>query len=58
MAEWLKPREVAAVLRLDHKTVKNIPATDLPYWRVNERGDRRYDPDDVRAYIERRMVRV
>lgn len=54
---WLNPKEVAAYLDLHHHTVKRIPASELPYWRSTQRGDRKYNQRDVIAYIERRMVR-
>jgi hypothetical protein len=53
----LSAREVGELLRLSRDVVKGIPAADLPYFTANERGDRRYRPEDVRAYIERRSVR-
>jgi hypothetical protein len=53
----LTSREVAAWLGVHPNTVKRIPPTDLPYFRVGARGDRRYRVDDVCAYIERRTTR-
>lgn len=52
----LRPKEVAAILGLHWQTVKSIPSTDLPYTRVNERGDRRYQRTDVEAYLAARRV--
>lgn len=54
---WLTATEAAEALGLHNNTVKKIPPGDLPYMRVNARGDRKYARDDVAAYIERRMVR-
>jgi hypothetical protein len=52
----LRPKEVAAILGLHWQTVKSIPASDLPYTRVNSRGDRRYTRADVEAYLAARRV--
>jgi excisionase family DNA binding protein len=51
----LKPREVSEWLGIHVNTVKRMSDRgELPYFRVGLRGDRRYRPADVRAYIERR----
>lgn len=52
----LRPRDVATILGLHWQTVKSIPSADLPYTRVNARGDRRYQRADVEAYLARRRV--
>jgi hypothetical protein len=48
---------VSIFLGIHNNTVKKIPASELPYFRVGARGDRRYLPSDVDAYIDRHMVR-
>jgi len=53
----LSAAEVAERLGLAQPSVKRIPSDELPYFRATSRGDRRYLPKDVQAYIERRMVR-
>jgi hypothetical protein len=54
---WLSVREVAWLVGTSVRPVKHIPSTELPYFRSNDRGDRKYRRADVRDYIERRMVR-
>jgi hypothetical protein len=49
-------REVALLLGVHPNTVKRIPPDTLPYFTVTARGDRRYQRDDVRAYIRSRRV--
>lgn len=55
--ELLRVREVSRHLGVHVNTVKRIPPRDLPYMRVNRRGDRRYHPKDLQAYIDRRTVK-
>lgn len=55
--KWLTANEVAVMLDIHNNTAKRISPTELPYFRVTTRGDRRYRIEDVEAYIERRMVR-
>jgi len=50
---WLRTRDVAALLGLHHNRVRRIDPELLPFTRVVERGDRRYRPEDVDAYVER-----
>jgi excisionase family DNA binding protein len=52
----LRAREVGELLGLHRDTVKAIPETELPFVRVNARGDRRYSRSDVETYIARRRV--
>jgi len=52
----LRAREVALLLGLHPHTVKRVDPEELPYFTVCPRGDRRYLPSDVRAYVERRSV--
>ena len=53
----LTAHEVARHLSIHVNTVKRIPPAQLPFFRVGERGDRRYLLDDVYDYIARRTVR-
>lgn len=53
----MTPQQVARKLGVHVNTVKRLPPEELPYFRVTTRGDRRYRPEDVDAFIERRMVR-
>lgn len=50
--------EVALLLGTHVNTVKRIDPGALPYFRVGARGDRRYQRDDVRAYIDARAERT
>jgi hypothetical protein len=52
----LSAREVARLLGIHVNTVKRIPPEALPYFAFGARGDRRYQRDDVRAYIYDRRV--
>lgn len=52
----LTAREVGEILGLSRESVKAIRPDDLPFFRANERGDRRYTRADVEAYIARRRV--
>ena len=53
----LTAREIAQALSVHVNTMKRIPSCDLPYTRVGSRGDRRYHPEDVQSYIDRRTVK-
>lgn len=47
-------REVAAALHLHVNTVVRLgDRGELPFYRVCRRGDRRYHPADVMAFLER-----
>lgn len=50
----LKALEVAELLGIHVNTVKKLRPEVLPYFRVGTRGDRRYWPEDVQAYIKQR----
>ena len=51
-------RQVAAALGIHYNTVKNLGDRGaLHFVRVSTRGDRRYDPDDVAAYLDRMTAR-
>lgn len=53
----LTTRDVARLLRVHPNTVKRwTDRGDIRVIRLNERGDRRYDPEDVRAFIEQRRA--
>ena len=54
---WLSAHDAASYLGIHQNTLRRIPATDLPYFLLNPRGDRRYSPVDLDAYIKQRMVR-
>jgi DNA-binding transcriptional MerR regulator len=49
--------EVARLLDVSYRTVRNYPKRDLPYFQFKRGGQRRYDPRDVTDFIERRKVR-
>lgn len=49
----LTAREVADALGVHYNTVKRLPRDELPYVRAVSRGDRRYHPAHVEAYVER-----
>lgn len=51
MTPLLTVRDVAGLLRIHANTVKRIPRDELPYMRIVARGDRRYRPEDVEAYL-------
>lgn len=59
-----KPRGVGPLTALEashhigiHKnTLLRIPPQELPFFRINPRGDRRYLVEDLDAYIAARMA--
>jgi excisionase family DNA binding protein len=54
----LTNHDVAALLDLHRNTVVRLgDRGELPFFRVCSRGDRRYRPADVEAYLERVAVR-
>lgn len=56
---YLRVPEVAARLGISASRVRMIPASDLPYVKLDpERGWRAYAEGDVAAYLERRTVRA
>jgi DNA-binding transcriptional MerR regulator len=57
IVRWYSVSEVAKLLGINRKTVTRIPPADLPYLRLNARGDRRYTVRDVEEFVERRTVR-
>ena len=52
----LSVHQVATALGVHVQTVKRLPASDLPFFRVNSRGDRRYFREDLESYITVRMA--
>lgn len=52
----LTVNQVAKQLNVHINTVKRIDPTELPYYKISARGDRRYKPADVDAYVIRRKV--
>ena len=52
----LTARELGERLALSAQGVKRIPVTDLPYFTVGTRRDRRYEREDVERYIAARRA--
>lgn len=50
--------EVAVLLGAHINTVKRIPASELPYFTIGSRHDRRYYATDVETYIRSRLHRT
>lgn len=53
---YLTVSDVGEMLNLGNAAVKRIPASDLPYWRIGRRGDRRYSILDLQRYLENHKV--
>lgn len=53
----LSADEVGIRLEVTGRRVRMIPAGDLPYLVLQERGVRKYDPRDVDAYVRRQVRR-
>jgi len=49
----LTATKAAEALGVHNNTVKRIPASELPFFRIGGRGDRRYRQQDIDAYIIR-----
>lgn len=49
-------REVSRLLGIHINTAKRLASAELPYFRIGNRGDRRYRLGDVRAYLAARRV--
>jgi len=45
------------MLSLNVNTVKRIPPTELPFYRIGTRGDRRYRPEDIEQYLREKRAR-
>ena len=54
---WVTVNEAATMLDVHNNTLKRISPSEIPYFRMGTRGDRKYRIADIEAYIERRMVR-
>jgi hypothetical protein len=54
----LNASDVARLLAVSERRVREIPAAELPYVALTEHGRRRYVESDVLAYLERRTVRT
>ena len=52
----LTAREVAKIIGVHVNTLKRIPPTRLPYYRIFSRGDRRYKPSDVATFLREARV--
>lgn len=52
----LSARQLARELGVHPNTVRRIPASELPFYRLGTRLDRRYDRADVDAYLAARRV--
>jgi len=50
--DFMRATEVAEYLGLHVNTVKRL--TDLPYYAINDRGDRRYERAEVQDWLQRR----
>ena len=52
--QMMTTREVAAMLHVSTSTIKRLgDRREMRFYRVVGRGDRRYRPSDVSAYLER-----
>jgi hypothetical protein len=49
-------RDASEALGVHVNTLKRIPPERLPFYRVTERGDRRYRPEDLERYLRERLV--
>ena len=56
MERLMTTHEVAQALGIHVNTVKRLPPSELPYYRMLRRGDRRYEPADVIRYLAERKV--
>lgn len=54
--DYIGIKEAAVMLDVHYNTVRRIPPSELPYWRLGNLGHRRYDPRDVQRYMDRRRV--
>lgn len=53
---WVPSGLARQVLGISVQTLKKIPPSELPYLRINDRGDRRYDTRDIDKWINDRIV--
>ena len=56
-APVLNAYDVAKMLAVHVNTIKRIPPAELPFFCINERGDRRYRREDVESFIQSRTHR-
>jgi hypothetical protein len=54
--DWANAAQTAETLGVHVNTLKRMPPEQLPFFRVTNRGDRRYRWADIHDYIESRMV--
>lgn len=57
-AGFIGVEDVARLLELSPKSIRDIPAAELPFWRKSSKGPRKYRLRDVVAYVETRTVRA
>lgn len=50
--------EAAKILHIHPNTIKRIPPSELPFYRVSSRGDRRYEVAVLRQYLRDRSVKA
>ena len=53
---WLSARQVADAIGVHVNTVKRADPGTLPFYRFNDRGDRRYRREDVVAFLRSSRV--
>jgi hypothetical protein len=53
----LNAYEVSQMLGISRPTLQRKSPKELPYFRINDRGDRRYHLHDVQKFIKERTVR-
>ena len=49
--KMFKASQVARILNVHVNTVKRIPPTELPFYAIGSRGDRRYLVNDLDKYL-------
>lgn len=57
-SEALTSTEAARRLGVSPRTVKRLPASQLPYFRLNARGDRRYPRAELERFIRERTLEL
>lgn len=50
--------EAARRLGVSPRTVKRIPPSQLPYFRLNARGDRRYSVEVLERFVAERTLEL
>lgn len=51
--DMIDARHAAKLLGIHINTLKRIPANEIPFYRITPRGDRRYNRQDIDAYLLR-----